>query len=701
MTSVKSRILTAAIAVAALAGVANGQRIGMYPLETTDQALALAVPTAVGRSLETIDGAIFPAPQDLFTAVRTRPAFQATLDKVFSLDALVSGKLEGTAGAYTVTYTIRRGTATQNIVARGADFAALVRASNLGLVGALGLKPTALDSQELASVERALPAADVVTASTAPGVDANKAILEKAGANPWALAARALVLVGSGKNDDAITLIQPAVRAAANDPFVQASNIVALVSARKNPETKAALAAAFKINPAKPELHYLNGRYLLRSATPVTQAIAQSALDALQLALQYNPRYFEAAVSAADILEQYGNAERAVNVLTGMVARMPDDAGLHNRVLDTLLDTDRDGAVSYLQEVIKTYPDVPDTVYGLSQRLLDTDAANALVAAGEQRYPRSAVLALVRGFLLERVGSYDLAIAAYRQSVERDPSLLRANLNMAGAFSKLGRFDDAEAALKLASPSNDQKLLARMYLQTGRLDRAKTVLAKLPQTDFDVVYMNGVIALREYRADDAARLLDAASKIAGISAGQTQQVRASLTEVPDSRRLGAPKLTGDALYQFRLGQALIDAGNMLEAVSAFNRAVKTAPTDVHTLLYRGIALLATADPDDARDAFVDLAKIAPNNPMVQTYLAVAELGRGRFDLAIEAAQKAIALDKNYARGFYILGTIYFQQWALFGTASDVTAARDAFQRCVAADSNFRGLVELRLSVMPK
>jgi tetratricopeptide (TPR) repeat protein len=699
ITGVKSRFLTvAALAALALAGSSQAQRIGMYPLETTDSVLALAVPTAVARSLETIDGAILPAPLDLFSAVRQRPAFLETLDKVFALETLVNGKLEGTAGSYTVTYSVKRAGQTKSAVARGADFAALVKNSNVALIAALGLKPNSVDSQQLAAVERSLPAADVVTASAAPGSEGNGAILEKAGQNPWALAGRALVLIGASKNDEGLALMNTAAKAAPNDPFVQAAHVVALVAARKNPEAKTAIDAAIKLNPAKPEVHYLNGRYIMRSSNPINQAVVQRALDSLQLALQYNPRYLEAAVTAADLLEQYGNSERAISVLTALVARMPDDVGLHNRVLDTLMELDREGAVSYLQEVIKTYPDVPDTVYSLAGRLFDTEAATQLVGSGESRYSSSAILALARGNLLERTGDYVGAVAAYRESIGRDSKFQRANLALAATLSKQGKFDEAESTLKLVYLTNlDQKLLARMYIQTGRLERAKAILGRLPQNDFDTAYLNGITALREYRADDASKAFDAAIKLNNTNT----LVKVSLTEVADARRLGIPKLTGEALYQFRLGQGLIDSQNPLEALTALNRAVKLAPTDIHALLYRAVALLQTANPDDSRDAFIDLLKIAPNNAVVHTFLAVAELGRQRYDLAIEAANKAIALDKTYARGFFVLGSIYLQQFQVFSTSSDVTAARDAFTRCVAADASYRVLVEPRLATLPK
>jgi hypothetical protein len=211
---VNSKFLTAAtIALALFGSAASAQRIGIYPLETSDGTLALAVPTAVARSLETIDGAIFPAPLDLGLVVRQRPAFLETLDKVFALEALVTGRLELATGSLTITYTIKRGTTSSTVQARGADFAALVRDSNAKLIAALGLRPNSTDTQQLAAVERSLPAADVVLASAQPGVAASTPVLERAGQNPWAQSARALVLVGANKTDEAIALTTTAVRA--------------------------------------------------------------------------------------------------------------------------------------------------------------------------------------------------------------------------------------------------------------------------------------------------------------------------------------------------------------------------------------------------------------------------------------------------------------------------------------------------------
>jgi tetratricopeptide (TPR) repeat protein len=677
---VKKHTLLVSCSLLLLMGAAQAQRVGLYPLETTDQNLGLAVPTAISRALETIDGAVAPAPLDLFQAVKQRPAFNETLDKIFGLEVIVTGKLEGASGAYTATYSVKRGSDVKTITVRAANFAVLIKNSNAELVKAIGFKPTPADAQELAALEKNLPSAEVVAATGTPGQGGSAAALEGTSQNPWALATRGLLLLSSGKFEEGLALTTQASKLAPQDPWVQTNYVGALLATRKNDEARTAIDAGLKLNPAKPELHYLQARQLLR-ATTISNDIANKALEAANRALQYNPRYLDAAVLAADIYENFGDSSSAANVLVRLVPRMPDDAGLHSRILDTLLENDRDDATNYMNDLLRTYPDVPDTVYALAVRLFDTNTAKRLVATGETRYAQSAPLAYARGFLEERVGNYMGAVTAYQQSLERNDKYARAGIALAGALSKLGRFDEAEAALKSTTGGNDQKVLARMYLQTGRLDRAKAVLEKLT-ADFDTNYYSGVLALRDYNVTEAQKALEAAVKLKS----DDSRPKVTLTELADVKRLGAPKLTGDALYQFRLGQALLDSGNPLEAQSAFERVLKSAPNDVHAALYRAIALTQTASPDDAVDAFETLMKTAPNNVVVMAYAATAYIQQSRFDLAIDVASAAITKDKTYARAYYVLGlaNLYLQ---------NAVPAREAMLKCVGADATFKVLVD--------
>jgi tetratricopeptide (TPR) repeat protein len=675
----------------ALTSPAAAQRIGIYPLETSDSNLSIALPTAVSRTLEAVDGAIFVMPADLFAAQKRRPSFEGKLETVFSLASFITGKLEGAAGNYTVTYTIKSGSsAAKTVTAKGADFQKLVIASNDALLAGLGLKPTATDTAEVEGIEKTLPGADVVAASVAVLEDGSAAILERAGQQPWALYTRALLLMQQSKDAEALPLAVSAARLAPQDPGAMATLALAQLSNRNNAEAKTAIDAALKLNPAKPEVHYLQGRYILRATTPVNATVIRNALSSLERAMQYNPRFLEASVIAADLYQRLGNVDAAYNALVNLVPRMPDEPALHNRILDLLLDADRDQATTYLRQVITQFPDVPDTVYALASRLVDTTTATRLIADGEKRYATSPALAHARGNLLERQTKYADAVTAYKQALERDPKLQRAGLALAGALSKLGRFDEAEGAIQAAFGRVDQKLLARMYLQTGRFDRAKAVLDKLPATDVDVPYYQGVLLMRQYQPAEARKQLEAALKIKA----DDSRVKETLPELPDAERLGTPKLTGDALYQLQLAQSLLDARNTLEAANVLQNALKANPNDVHLNFYYGYALYFIADPDDAVDQFDAALKLAPNNVVVMTWLALSYINNGRLDLALDTANKAIARDNKYARAHMILG---FANIAL----GNVAPARAALLKAIEVNKDFEVIVTPYLNALPR
>ena len=678
------------LALLAFGGAASAQRIGLYPLETTDATLALAVPTAVARVLEAVDGAILPTPIEMLQAVKRRAAFEGKLAEVFSLSTLITGKLEGTAGAYSVTYTLSTAGKTQSVTAKGADFQKLVVASDAALLTALGLKPSSTDLLEIKAIESQLPSAEVVAAAVVPSDVGSAAILEKGAQNPWALVGRALALIQAGKEAEALPLASAAAKLAPQDPTALVMLALVQLVGRNNTDARTTIDAGLKINPAKSEFHYLLGRYLLRATSPATEASVRLALASLERALQYNPRFLEAAVIDADLRERFGDLDGAYNVLARLVPKMPDEVALHNRVLDLLVANDRDQATAYLRSVINTYPDVPDTVYALAGRLFDTGVAVKITADGEIRYASSAALASTRGQLSERQTKYEDAVKAYKQALERDPKLQSAGLALAGALSKLGRFDEAEGAIQANFGRIDQKLLARMYLQTGRFDRAKTVLEKLAVTDAEIPYYLGVLALRQYQPDEAKKQLEAAIKLKP----DDSRSKVTLTELPDARLLGAPKLTGTALYQLQLAQSLLDSGSPLEARAILEAALKSAPSDLHLNFYYGYTLSQVSDPDDAVEQFQATLKLAPNNVVVMSFLAASYIGQGRFDLAEAQAKAAIKLDAKYARGHLYLGLTYF-------ALENAALAKDAFLKAVAANADFKILADPYITALSR
>jgi tetratricopeptide (TPR) repeat protein len=678
--------------VASSLGAAQAERVALRLFETDDSAMRVALPAAITRALESIDGVVIPPPTEVASYLALRPKDEAQLTTIFDLDGIVTGKLDGKAGDYTLKLTATMGAKDSSATVKGKDFPALVVAADAALIKLIGIKATANDMNKLAAVERALPSADVA-ATAATAADASSlAALEKAGENAWVLAVRGLVLAQTNKPADGLPLAARAAKLAPLDVNVQVMCAATQVLAGKPADAKPVLEAALKLNAAKPEAHYLSGLVRLRTADAVNEKVLRDAGEAFVRALQYNPRLTEAGLGLADVQVRLGDPKSAQRTLGSLVQRMPEELRLHDRLIGLMLQDDKETALRYLQTVVKQVPDVPEGVYALATRLFDTPAALEIVKLGEAKYPTSAAMALSRGTLLERQGGYEDAAKAYKLALERDDKLDRAGLALAACLAKLGRFDEAEAALSRTQAGKaSPKAKVRMYLQSGRLERATPALSGLnATTDPEVSYLQGVLALRDGRFDDAQKAFEAAIK----TKPDFTQAKLALTELGDARRIGVPKLEGDVQFRYRLAQAAMDSANPLEAVTALQAVLKAAPNTAQASFLLGVALYESGLPDDAITAFQTASRGLANNPVVLTNTGVAYLEVGRFDLALENLTKSTQADAKYARGWYFLGVTNFQ----LGYAAP---AKDAFLKAVALDSNLKDEIQRYLNSLPK
>ena len=691
---------------------ANAQRVGFLPLEGSLDAFNLAVPTAVSRALESVDGLVAPTPFELYQYLRARPENAERLSESYALDYVVSGKVSGSTGAYSLELTVKKvdGGSLDTLIAKGSDFKKLVATTDATLIKALGLKPSVDDTKEISSIEGALPTAEVVVAAVTPGAKDSGAILEKAGANAWALSARGLVLSQTGKASEAVPLAAQATKLAPLDASVMMVAGVIQLQAKKTGDAKTVIDAGLKLNPAKPELHYLQGLRILRGADKLSNEILQSATNEFKTALEYNPRFLEAALNVADIFERYGGQtgwKTAESVLLSLAPRMPDEVELHNRLISLYLNNDRDTANRYLRTLVRNTPDVPDTVYALASRLPDLEQALAIVTKGDDAYPDSSALAFSRGTILEHQGQYADAAKAYQAAVSRDDKNVQALTGLAYASAKLGKDTEAEAALKKAAGDKfEPRLIARMYLLSGRLDKAKSLidgLVKSSPATPEFSYWSGIGALWSGRFDDAQKAFE------GTLKQQTdyEVARQALAFfMPERRKIGAVKLEGDALKSYQLGLALLDLGNSLdalEAMTAFQKALESDPNNAQIKFFVAQAMYKSGNTDDAIDLLTDLMVTLDSNVAVMTALAVAYADQGRFDKTLELLAIATKTDPKYSLGWYFTGVMNFglaQEEAVAGTrATYLAAAKDGFTKAVGIDSYLKSYVQPYLTAI--
>jgi len=131
-------------------------------------------------------------------------------------------------------------------------------------------------------------------------------------------------------------------------------------------------------------------------------------------------------------------------------------------------------------------------------------------------------------------------------------------------------------------------------------------------------------------------------------------------------------------YQYLLGVALMEAGDMPAAVQSLERADRLEPEQPRTLLARGLALNRAKQYADARAALLKSLELDPENMDGLAALAEAEAGTGDARQAEEHARRVLTRAAANATANLVMGIVLMQQ-------ERYADARDALETAVAAD----------------
>ncbi|AII47747.1 hypothetical protein KR52_01010 [Synechococcus sp. KORDI-52] len=112
---------------------------------------------------------------------------------------------------------------------------------------------------------------------------------------------------------------------------------------------------------------------------------------------------------------------------------------------------------------------------------------------------------------------------------------------------------------------------------------------------------------------------------------------------------------------YRVGNALVDQGDLVGAIDAYNTALglKNDFPKAHNNL--GVALQREGRLDNAVDSYRNAIKHNPNFPEAHNNLGNALKDLGKLSTAIDSYKTAIALKPNYAEAHNNLGTTYQEQ----------------------------------------
>lgn len=316
----------------------------------------------------------------------------------------------------------------------------------------------------------------------------------------------------------------------------------------------------------------------------------------------------------------------------------------------------------------------------IAERGGDHDAALALYIDAASREPETHEPHAARGLLLLRLKRAGDAAAALRAAIDRDPDAIDLRRALAEALTRAGHEDDAlKVWSDLAAAHGDDpailETVAQQLLEHRQFDEALTQYRRLSAMDGDayrrVRALLGMadIHLKQQRDAEAIALLSGALQDLSPDSWLRETVRRRLEEIHLTRG------RFDDLQQF------------------YQDWIARRPGDFDMQLALARLQRDHQHPDAAEATLTALIERAPSHAPAHRLLADLHQQRGDDDAAIASQRRVCELEPSNAVAWRRLGMMH-----LYGRQRDPVAAEQAWRRIVqhAPDDPSRALMAAEL-----
>ncbi|MGF1466963.1 MAG: tetratricopeptide repeat protein [Sandaracinaceae bacterium] len=323
----------------------------------------------------------------------------------------------------------------------------------------------------------------------------------------------------------------------------------------------------------------------------------------------------EARLGRARALLAQGRAAEARRTLTELARRRTEDPEVLRwlgKAEERMQPPNLDAAEQHYRAAIRVAPEDFPAYLAMAELFLGqgrTDDAGEVLDQAALHVPATSRTSLQRGQFEIRRGDHEAAIRELRMALELEPDLPPALFSLGVAYRSAGHLNDAEITfnrLAALDPSHPG-----LEMERGRLAEARG------------------------RSDEAVEAYEAA-----------------LEQQPDD-----PELL------LRLAIAEVGAQHLDEAEEHLRRVRQLRVGNAEAQHYSGRVAFLKGDPDTAVRYFREAIRLAPERPEFHFWAARAALRLGAAHLpeALREAEQAIALDQNYASGYWMRGSVRLAQ----------------------------------------
>ncbi len=338
------------------------------------------------------------------------------------------------------------------------------------------------------------------------------------------------------------------------------------------------------------------------------------AIEALDQYLRAFPGDSQAMALLASAHMARGRHARAAQLMQDALKRK-DEPELYTAYGLSLMGTgQRDNAVTQLETAYRRDPGQTQAAFALVGLYLGNgQAAKALQVADGlvKRAPGNPSFQNLLG--QARFASRDLAgsRAAFEKSIQLDPTLLAAKLN-----------------------------LARLEMGAGQLDRAQQLLDEVLKVDerhTEAMVDQAQLAQRRGQLDNVQRWLQKGMDVGGVN---------------DLR-------PGLALVELHLRQGRRD-----DALKVANQLLAAAPENLQVLMAAARAQLAAGDAAGARRSLTNATRVAQFNAPLQVEIALLQLASGNLPGATYSVEKALSEKPDFLPAQALMAELEMRQGEL-------------------------------------
>ncbi len=273
----------------------------------------------------------------------------------------------------------------------------------------------------------------------------------------------AYIHFNTGDEDSARIMIEAAMRHLHNVSRYEGLHVRLMddILHYRNEEAAATADSLIELYPSDAEAHVLRGNIYERTKQ------YDAALGMYVQAIAVDSMYAPAAMSLGYAYSAQGDGESAIHAMRRYIRLVPDAADPRASYADVLLRMGRyDEALEQYRKSLEFKPDywysinrIGD-VYTIMGRLREASKQYSLGLSKMivNNQTRSGYVAIEADLAMKR-GEYDVALRLFDQALTLDTLSLRARFGMVLALSKLGKFVQADSALKTIPPELERRNL--------------------------------------------------------------------------------------------------------------------------------------------------------------------------------------------------------------------------------------------------